>query len=121
LTSLSVSGTSAINTTAVTTSGAQTYTGAATLGADTTLTGAGITLGSTLQSDGTARSLSINDSATTTFNGAVGGTGATAQTASGLPALPPTQWARPPSTAAACAPVVHKPMAMRSRWAQAPP
>jgi mucin-19 len=76
LTSLSVTGTSAINTTAVTTSGSQTYTGAATLGADTTLTGAGITLGSTLKSDGTARSLSINDSATTTFNGAVGGTGA---------------------------------------------
>ena len=53
------------------TTGAQTYGDAVTLGADTTLTGVGLTLSSTV--DG-AKSLTVNDSGTTTFSGAVGGT-----------------------------------------------
>jgi hypothetical protein len=66
-------GATAINGGSVRTSGAQTYGDAVTLGGQTTLTGVGITLGSTVKSDGTARSLTINDSATTTLAGAVGG------------------------------------------------
>jgi hypothetical protein len=61
-----------LNAGAVTSVGGQTYTGAVTLGADTTLTGVGITLASTVKSDGTNRSLTINDSGTTTLGGAVG-------------------------------------------------
>jgi hypothetical protein len=58
----------------VTTTGAQTYNDDVTLGADTTLNGVGITLGSTIKSNGTKRSLSVNDSGTTTFGGAIGST-----------------------------------------------
>ena len=43
LRSLSVSGTTGINTSTVTTSGTQTYGGTATLGADATLTGTTVT------------------------------------------------------------------------------
>lgn len=71
LTSLSVSGTSALNAN-VTTSGTQTYTGASTVGANITLTGSGITFSSTLDTDGTARTLSIVDGGNTTLSGAVG-------------------------------------------------
>jgi hypothetical protein len=48
LSSLSVSGTAAINTSAVSTAGTQTYAGAVTLGADTTLTGSTVALQGTL-------------------------------------------------------------------------
>jgi hypothetical protein len=77
LSSLSVSRTTAINTGVISCSGAQTFTGAVTLGADTALSGVGISLSSTLKSDGTPRSLTINDSGATTLSGAIGGTGAT--------------------------------------------
>ena len=63
-------GSTAINGGGVTTTGAQTYGDAVTLGADTTLAGVAITLASTV--DG-AKALTINDSGTTTFGGAVGG------------------------------------------------
>src|SRR5205807_1706375 len=46
-----------------------------TLGTDTIVTGVGITFSSTVQSPTTAHSLTVNDSATTTFAGAVGGSG----------------------------------------------
>ena len=74
LTSLSVSGTSDIGTTGITTTGTQTYTGAVTLSASPVLTGDGLTFGSAVNSDSTARALTINDSGTTTFGGAVGTT-----------------------------------------------
>ena len=54
----------------MTTTGAQTYGDAVTLGADTTLAGVAITLSSTVNG---AKALTINDSGTTTFGGAVGG------------------------------------------------
>ena len=73
LTSLSVSGTTFIGATSITTSGSQTYTGAVSLPLDTTLTGSGITFGSTVDSDAVSRSLSIIDAGATTFGGAVGG------------------------------------------------
>src|SRR5205085_10248370 len=53
----------------ITTSGAQTYNDAVTLGAATTLTGVGNTFNSTVNG---AQALTVNDSGTTTFNGAVG-------------------------------------------------
>jgi hypothetical protein len=75
LTSLTTNagGTTAINGGAVTTTGAQTYNDAVTLGVATTLTGVGNTFASTLNG---AQTLSINDSGTTTFGGSVGGTAA---------------------------------------------
>ena len=66
-------GNTLLNAGAVRTSGAQTFGDAVTLGANTTLSGVAITLGSTVQSDGTNRSLAINDSGTTTLAGAIGG------------------------------------------------
>ena len=72
LTTLSVSGTTGINTSNITSSGAQDYTGAVILGSDTTLTGVAVSFDSTVKSDGTNRSLTIDDSGTTTFGGAVG-------------------------------------------------
>jgi len=70
LTSLSVSGTSALDGGGITTTGTQTYSGATTLGADTTLkSSSAVTFGSTL--DG-AHSLTVNAAGTTSFNGAVG-------------------------------------------------
>ena len=86
---LTVSGTSAINGGSVDTSGGtdyQTYSGAATLGADTTLTGATVTFGDTL--DGTtagAQSLSIVGNGV--FDGAVGGTALEFLTVSGTSAI----------------------------------
>jgi hypothetical protein len=73
--STDAAGTTAINGGSVSTTGTQTYGGAVSLGADTTLSGVGITLGSTVKSNGTARSLTINDSGATTLTGAIGGTG----------------------------------------------
>jgi hypothetical protein len=63
-------GTTAINGGSIITSGAQTYNDAVTLGAATTLTGVGVSFASTLNG---AQTLSIIDSGTTTFGGAVGG------------------------------------------------
>jgi hypothetical protein len=73
LTTLSVSGTTAINTTNVTTSSDQTFTGAVTLGSDTTVNaGAGnVTFAATV--DG-AQNLTVLSGATATFTGVVGGT-----------------------------------------------
>src|SRR5260221_588007 len=64
-------GTTAINGGVVTTTGAQTYGDAVTLGAATTITGVGNTFGSTVNG---AFALTVNDSGTTTFGGVVGGT-----------------------------------------------
>ncbi len=67
-------GTTALNGGPVTTTGAQTYNDAVTLGAGTTLTSTAsgnITLGSTV--DG-AQSLAVNTAGATTFGGIVGGT-----------------------------------------------
>ncbi|GHV19571.1 hypothetical protein FACS189494_01530 [Spirochaetia bacterium] len=66
-TSLSVSGTTAINTSTITTTGAQTYTGAVTLGANATISANAVTFGNTL--DG-AQTLSITGDVT--FDGPVG-------------------------------------------------
>jgi len=71
LTSLSVSGASALDGGPVNTTGAQTYSSAATLGADTTLTASNTTFGSTL--DG-AHALTITGNAT--LDGAVGASAA---------------------------------------------
>jgi mucin-19 len=70
LTTLSVSGTTGINTNVLTTSGAQTYTGAVTLANSPVLTGAGITFSNTVNG---AANLTVTDSLTTIFGGAVGG------------------------------------------------
>jgi hypothetical protein len=67
LASLSVSGTTALNGGTVTTTGAQTYSGPATLGIDNTLTASTVTFGSTLNGQ---HALVINGSAV--FDGAVG-------------------------------------------------
>ncbi len=81
LSSLSVSGTTALNagnaSTTVTTTGDQTYTGAVTLGANTTLAGNDITFSSTINSAAaTLQDLTVNTTGggTTLFNGAIGGT-----------------------------------------------
>ncbi len=73
LTSLTTNsgGTTALNGGAVTTTGAQTYGDAITLGANTTLTGVGSSFASTI--DG-AHTLTISDSGTPSFGGALGGT-----------------------------------------------
>jgi filamentous hemagglutinin family protein len=70
--SLSVAGAAAINGGSVNTSGGtQNYTGAVTLGANTTLTGTTITFGSTVDSSGAARTLTVSGAGV--FNGNVGG------------------------------------------------
>ncbi|MGB5939775.1 MAG: filamentous hemagglutinin N-terminal domain-containing protein [Rhodanobacter sp.] len=74
LSQLQVSGTTALNTASVNTTGGQSYAGAVTLGADTTLASSGngnISFGSTL--DG-AHALTVNTGGATSFGGAVGGT-----------------------------------------------
>ena len=76
LTSLTTNagGTTALNGGTVTTTGAQTYNDAVTLGADTTLTSTGggaLTLGSTVNG---AQNLTLNTAGLTTLLGAVGGT-----------------------------------------------
>ena len=62
-----VGGNTLLNAGGVRTTGAQTFGDAVTLGANTTLSGVAITLGNTVNSDGTNRSLTINDSGTTTL------------------------------------------------------
>ena len=74
ITSVSVAGTSAINAN-ITTTGAQTYTGAVTLGANVDLTanaGSLVTFSNTVNGDTNARTLTIT-TANVQFNGAVGG------------------------------------------------
>ncbi len=68
LASLAVSGATAIDTTAITTSGTQTYTGAVTLGDNAALTGTTVSFGSTV--DG-ANALTVSGAAS--FGGVVGG------------------------------------------------
>lgn len=75
LASLAVSGPAQINGGSVATTGAQAYTGAVKVNADTTLTGTTVVFGSTLDSfDATARSLTLHNTGLATFAGAVGGT-----------------------------------------------
>ena len=64
--------TTATNGGAITTTAGQTYTVAVVLGADTTLTGVDVAFASTVKSDGTNRALTVTDSGTTSFTGAVG-------------------------------------------------
>jgi fibronectin-binding autotransporter adhesin len=64
-------GITAINTTGITTTGAQTYNDAVTLGANTTLTGSNMAFNGTLNG---AHALTVNTTGTTTFGGIVGGT-----------------------------------------------
>jgi filamentous hemagglutinin family protein len=64
------SGTAAINGGSITTTGAQNYGGAVTLGADSTLTGGSVQFSGTL--DG-AHALTVDSSGATTFAGVVGG------------------------------------------------
>ena len=66
-----VGGATAINGGTVSTAGAQTYNDVVTLGANTTLSGVGITFGNTING---AKTLLVNDSGATTFGGIVGGT-----------------------------------------------
>ncbi|MEM6883787.1 MAG: hypothetical protein AAF571_02055, partial [Verrucomicrobiota bacterium] len=68
LTSITVSGMTGINTTAINTTGTQTYTGAATLGSTTNLTGTTVSFGNTVNG---ANALTVTGNAD--FNGAVGG------------------------------------------------
>ena len=82
LASLSVSGTSAINTTGISTTGSQGYTGAVTLGANTTLTGTTMTFGGTVDN---GQTLDITGNAV--FNGVVGGTPLTSLSVSGTSAI----------------------------------
>lgn len=58
----------------VTTTGAMTLLDAVLLGADLQMSGAGIRFGSTVDSDGSERALTIVDTGTTRFDAAVGGT-----------------------------------------------
>src|SRR5205823_1895239 len=76
LTSLTTNsdGTTRINGGVVNTSGAQSYGDAVTLGADTTVGGGSVSFGGTLDSDTTARDLTVNSAGATVFGGAVGGT-----------------------------------------------
>lgn len=66
-------GTTAINGGSIRTTGAQLFNDAVTLGADTTLTGVGVTFGGTLNG---ARALTVNNSGATVFGGIVGGNAA---------------------------------------------
>lgn len=74
LKSLSVTGTVDINGGQVTTTGAQSYGGAATLSADATLTASTVTFVGAVDSDTTARDLTIHGAAV--FDSAAGGTNA---------------------------------------------
>ncbi|MDP2923007.1 MAG: hypothetical protein Q8O30_04730, partial [Candidatus Omnitrophota bacterium] len=56
----------------ISTTGAQTYNDPITLSNDVTLTGVGVGFNSTVDSDAIARNLTINNTAITTFGGAVG-------------------------------------------------
>ena len=57
-------------------SGAQTYNGALTLGANETLSGSGIDFKGTVDADSAARTLRVTDAGATTFEAAVGGANA---------------------------------------------
>ena len=72
-TTLSVSGTTGINATTITTTGAQSFGGAVALSTDVTLSATGVTFSSTVDSSGGARDLIINDDGATRFDGVVGG------------------------------------------------
>lgn len=75
LTSLNILGSAILNGGAITTTGIQSYNGATTLGANTSMSAGGdITFGSTLDSVGSMRNLTLNagSSGNITFNGAVG-------------------------------------------------
>lgn len=71
---LTVSGQSHINTTNVTTTGAQTYTGALTIGENATLQGASIEFSAMIDADSAAnnRVLTLDSSGTITFSGSIG-------------------------------------------------
>ncbi|MDI1258122.1 filamentous hemagglutinin N-terminal domain-containing protein [Aquabacterium sp.] len=88
LTSLSTSGVTNLNGASIRTTGAQSYGGAVTLGANTTVTANTVDFNGTVNG---ARTLLVNDSGTTTFHGNVGGTAALtslATTAGGSTVLP---------------------------------
>jgi hypothetical protein len=83
LTGLVITGPATVNTAQVitdATTGDQVFNGAVTLGADATFTGNDITFNSTVNSDGTARNLTVtsNNSGSTTFGGALGAASALA-------------------------------------------
>ncbi|HEX2828326.1 MAG TPA: filamentous hemagglutinin N-terminal domain-containing protein [Burkholderiales bacterium] len=72
-------GTTAVNGGPISTTGAQTYNDAVTLGADTTFTstaGGAVTFGGTVQSPGTPRALTVSAGGGAAFAGALGGGGA---------------------------------------------
>ena len=88
LTSLSTSGATNLNGASIRTTGAQSYGGAVTLGANTTVTANTVDFNGTVNG---ARTLLVNDSGTTTFHGNVGGTAALTSlttTAGGSTVLP---------------------------------
>ncbi len=73
-----------LNTASVTTSAAQSYTGAVTLAQAATLTGSGVTFNGTVDGTGDGgQNLTVNDSGTTTFGAAVGGNNALASLTTG--------------------------------------
>jgi filamentous hemagglutinin family protein len=83
LTGLTITGPATMNTAQVitdATTGDQVFNGAVTLGADATFSGNDVAFSSTVNSDGTARNLTVtsNNSGTTTFGGAVGAASALA-------------------------------------------
>jgi filamentous hemagglutinin family protein len=83
LTGLVITGPATVNTAQVitdATTGDQVFNGAVTLGADATFSGNDVAFNSTVNSDGTARNLTVtsNNSGTTTFGGAVGAASALA-------------------------------------------
>ncbi|MDP3908194.1 hypothetical protein, partial [Novosphingobium sp.] len=79
LTALSVSGTTELDTSGVTTTGTQTYTGAVTLKQDSTLKGSKVTFGSTVKG---THALGIDGDAL--FKGVVGGNGTVGEVLSAL-------------------------------------
>ena len=88
LTSLSTSGITNLNGASIRTNGSQSYGGAVTLGANTTVTANTVDFNGTVNG---ARTLLVNDSGTTTFHGNVGGTAALTSlttTAGGSTVLP---------------------------------
>jgi hypothetical protein len=83
LTGLVITGPATVNTAQVitdATTGDQVFNGAVTLGADATFSGNDVAFSSTVNSDGTARNVTVtsNNSGTTTFGGAVGAASALA-------------------------------------------
>ena len=88
LSSLSTLGATNLNGASIRTTGAQSYGGAVTLGANTTVTANTVDFNGTVNG---ARTLLVNDSGTTTFHGNVGGTAALTSlttTAGGSTVLP---------------------------------